>query len=99
MIFLSASIKLITEAFKSDSVLKSESFLISLGGSAWQSERFVISRSRVQIPPGALFNHKPSLELISRQIGYGIVEAKDIRCIAINLCLSAVLFFNIFRLF
>lgn len=43
----------ITEAFKSNSNLKSESFFISLGGSARQSERFVISRSRVQTPPGA----------------------------------------------
>jgi hypothetical protein len=43
----------ITEAFKSNSILRGESLSISLGGSAWQSERFVISRSRVQIPPGA----------------------------------------------
>gem|GEM_PF-6861651 len=45
----------LTEAFKCNTNLKSEGFSPCLGGSAWQSERFVISRSRVQIPPGAVF--------------------------------------------
>ena len=44
----------ITEAFKCKLNLKAKASP-SLGGSARQSERFVISRSRVQIPPGAFF--------------------------------------------